>query len=79
MKKTIYHKWFKLKGFKTFQCSRCGVIKRWDSALGKDIYEYKGKGYFLSLPQCVMPNSFKERQAEKEYKKFKNDIVKLKN
>ena len=71
--KIIRHKWFPLKGFKTFQCSRCGVIKRWDAILGKDVYELRGKGYFMALPRCVLPNCHQANTAFKETKNFKNE------
>ena len=36
--KLLTHKWKVMPGFKTYQCSYCGCVKKWDNSLQRFIY-----------------------------------------
>ena len=56
MNKLLRHKWIEQLGFKTHQCSRCGLIRYWDTIEQRLLFRWKGMiGY--TAPSCDLPNT----------------------
>ena len=59
MKKKIHHHWMKQPGWRTWKCSLCGAIKKFDKSFGGyyvywDMY---GGLHAYRTPECVLPNT----------------------
>jgi len=55
MRKLLRHKWIAQDGFRVHQCSRCGLVRYWDTTEQRLLFRWKGLIGYTS-PSCDMSN-----------------------